>query len=101
VEALRELIIDTLFVFNLSELACIFERHFSCSEDTFWQAIYQRLQTYAQQGHCSQQRLDRMPINQREISTESLITKKLADVEEDHFHHTIDNPFAGLPPLSV
>ncbi|GLQ32863.1 siderophore biosynthesis protein IucA [Litoribrevibacter albus] len=101
VEALRELIIDTLFVFNLSELACVFERHFDVTETSFWQTIYQRLQAYAKQGHCSQSRLDRMPINQREISTESLIAKKLADVEEDHFHHAINNPFAGLPPLSV
>lgn len=101
VEALRELIIDTLFVFNLSELACVLERHFDYSEARFWDTIYQRLQEYAQQGHCSQARLDRMPINQPTIYTESLIKKKLADIEADHFHHQIANPFANKPALTV
>lgn len=101
VEALRELIVDTLFVFNLSELACLCERHFDFSENHFWDLVYQRLQNHAQQGHCSQQRLDRMPINQAQIQTESLIKKKLADIEEDLFHHQINNPFAHQPPLKV
>lgn len=101
VEALRELIIDTLFVFNLSELACVLSQHFDYSEPRFWNLIYQRLQNYAQQGHCSQERLDQMPINQQRIQTESLIKKKLADIEADHFHHRISNPFADHPPLTV
>jgi len=101
VEALRELIIDTLFVFNLSELACLMERHFEFGETDFWTLVYQRLQKYAQQGHCKQSRLDRMPINQLSIRTESLIHKKLADTEADYFHHAISNPFAGMSPLSV
>ena len=101
VEALRELVIDTLFVFNLSELACLMERHFEFGETDFWTLVYQRLQNYAQQGYCEQSRLDRMPINQLSIRTESLINKKLADTEADYFHHAISNPFAGMSPLSV
>jgi siderophore synthetase component len=100
VEALRELVIDTLFVFNLSELACVFERYFHFREDDFWDLVYDRLQHYAQQGHCSQARLDQMPINQDQIFTESLIKKKLADTEADLFHHKVSNPFANKPPLT-
>lgn len=96
VEALRELLVDTLFVFNLADLAVVLEQHYQFSEQQFWQIVQQHFSRYAQADHCSDARLQHMDITAPTIQTESLIRKKLTDGQE--FHHSIHNPLSGTKP---
>jgi siderophore synthetase component len=95
IEALRELAMDTLFVFHLSELADICYRHYNLPEANFWQMLQALLNDYARSGHCSDKRLQRVDYTAPLIRTESLVRKKLrtAPVAEE-YHHLVSNPFA-------
>ena len=75
-EALRELLIDTLFVFNLSDLAVLLEQHYQYSEQHFWQQIYRGFEEYKNSGYTSTERIKQIDICQPLIRTESLIRKK-------------------------
>ena len=96
VEALRELLVDTLFVFNLTDLAVLLEKHYLFSENDFWQLVYQRVKNYNQAGYTDSERIQKIDIFQTEIQTESLIRKKLSKQVGQEFHHFIDNPLASV-----
>lgn len=95
VEALRELLVDTLFVFNLSELAMLMEQHFYYPERAFWKLVHSRIHHYNQAGHTSPERIKQIALNPAQIKTESLLTRKLQDNPQGEFHHAIPNPFYG------
>ena len=95
-EALRELLIDTLFVFNLSEIANLLEREYNYLESDFWQLIDNRLQQYAQGDHTSAQRIAKIDIHQPFIQAEALMQKKLSAQNSGEFHHLIANPLAPM-----
>ncbi|WP_444997301.1 IucA/IucC family protein [Aliikangiella sp. IMCC44359] len=94
VEALRELLVDTLFVFNLADLAVLLEKHYQYPEESFWQLVYQCFKDYQNTGITSQQRITEMNIFQPYIKTESLLDKKFRGNRETEFHHQIENPLA-------
>ena len=94
VEALRELVVDTLFVFNLSDLAMLMERHYQFTENQFWQIIDQRLKNYKTQVHTEAARINAIDIYQQDIQTESLLRKKLSGDSQQEFHHQINNPLS-------
>lgn len=93
VEALRELVMDTLFVFHLSELALLCEEHYGLSEGRFWSLVAECLEGYRHGGHCSQERLDALGYQSPMIQVESLLRKKLC-TGADEYHHRVFNPFA-------
>lgn len=94
VEALRELVVDTLFVFNLTDLAVLLEDHYQYAEAKFWQLVFNSFKKYQAAELTSQARISAMDIFQQNIRTESLLDKKLRGDRETEFHHQIDNPLA-------
>ena len=95
IESLRELLVDTLFVFNLSELAVVLEHHHHYSETDFWQLLKSRLDFYARAGFSDPARIAQIDISAPQIKTESLMRKKLSGEVDREFHHDIDNALAS------
>jgi len=94
VEALRELFVDTLFVFNLADLAVLLEMHYQFPEQQFWQLIFQAFQDYQRAGLTGTARLQKINIFKSDIQTESLLKKKFSEKSSAEFHHAIQNPLA-------
>jgi siderophore synthetase component len=94
VEALRELLVDTLFVFNLTDLAVMLEYHYQFAEKQFWRTVYQAIIAYQNSGLTSPDRLARIEIFKTNINTESLLKKKFDGNRAAEYHHTVDNPLA-------
>ncbi|MGH1542258.1 MAG: IucA/IucC family protein [Arenicella sp.] len=95
VEALRELLVDTLFVYNLSELAIVMEQHYQLPEKQFWSTVGHCLEQYSAANHTAEQRISAIDIYQTKVQTESLLRKKLQPNTEQEFHHYVDNPLAS------
>lgn len=94
-EALRELFVDTVFVYNLTELSTLFALHNYCDETHFWSKVYAAIASYNNSGVTTTARLNKINLFEKSIITESLLKKKLsANKALDEFHHTIDNPLA-------
>ncbi len=94
VEALRELLVDTLFVFNLTDLAVMLEYHYQFAEKQFWRSVYQAIIAYQKSGLTSPDRLAKIEIFKTNINTESLLKKKFDGNRAAEYHHTVDNPLA-------
>ncbi|WP_052481299.1 IucA/IucC family protein [Gilvimarinus agarilyticus] len=93
IEALRELAMDTLFVFHLSELALLLDEHYGLNEARFWAMVSDCLARYREAGHCNTERLDQLGYQAPMINVESLLRKKLcADGQE--YHHRVFNPLS-------
>lgn len=99
-EALRELVIDTLFVFNLSEIAYLLEREYHYPESSLWADVSTQLSLYAQSDTTSQDRIDKVNPFSPMIQTESLLTLKLKPTQNTIISHDIPNALAPLPPNS-
>lgn len=95
VEALRELLVDTLFIFNLTNLAVLLEEQYQFKEHRFWSLVTKCLLRYKQEGHTDEARISQIDIFRKSISTESLITKKLQQDPGKEFHHHVSNPLAN------
>ncbi|WP_375056282.1 IucA/IucC family protein [Zobellella sp. DQSA1] len=89
-ELLRELVMDTLFVFNLSEVSHLLERHCGLPEPHFWSRLATRLEAYAIE-HDLQVRQRALRHNARELYAESLLTRKLSGNRVE-YHHLVSNP---------
>jgi len=93
--ALRELFVDTVFVYNLTELSFLFSKHGYCSESFFWSKVARALRSYKDSGVTDYSRTNRLSLSEPRIITESLLKKKLhASNAHQEFHHTIENPLA-------
>ncbi|MFZ8199813.1 IucA/IucC family protein [Alteromonas portus] len=93
--ALRELFVDTVFVYNLAELSFLFSKHSYCSEGFFWSKVAGAIRSYNDSGITDYSRIDRLGLFEPRIITESLLKKKLhAGNAHEEFHHTIENPLA-------
>lgn len=92
VEALRELLVDTLFVYNLAELAYLLEQQFDYPESCFWLLLDEALSRYADTAKDWSGRLAQLDLYQEQIQTESLLRKKLSGHPNTEFHHSIPNP---------
>jgi siderophore synthetase component len=91
VEALRELVVDTLFVFNLTELSYLLSKEYKFSETAFWHIVDSQLKVYAEAGHTDPTRIAAIPLDTTLIQTESLIKKKISDQRAGEYRHTIPN----------
>ncbi|WP_444942867.1 IucA/IucC family protein [Microbulbifer sp. ZKSA006] len=94
IEALRELLVDTLLVFNLCDLAVLLEDYYQYSEVDFWKSAYLTFKKYQQSGLTAQQRIAQVDLFQPEIKTESLLDKKIRGNRQTEFHHPIRNSLA-------
>ncbi|MCL5974450.1 MAG: rhizobactin siderophore biosynthesis protein RhsF [Gammaproteobacteria bacterium] len=93
VEALRELFVDTLFVYNLAELANLLLQHYNFTEARFWKILQTEINHYHLNQNTDQDRLERLNLQQKIIATESLLTHKLHFPSAAESHHLITNPF--------
>lgn len=93
VEALRELVMDTLFVFQLSELAALCEDYYRLPETRFWALVRTCLARYAGGGHCDPARLEALGYRAPMVQVESLLRKKLCGVQPE-YHHRVFNPLS-------
>ncbi|MBT2690955.1 siderophore biosynthesis protein [Bacillus sp. ISL-47] len=94
IEALRELVMDTLFVFHLTELSFALEEHYGYSESKFW-----RLAGEALAGHlsCYPELIFRNYLLQHTapmIYAESLLKRKVRKEEAGGFRHLVTNSLA-------
>ncbi len=88
-EALRELVMDTLFVFNLTDLSHILSEHYGKAESQFWATVRTRLDTYAAE-HGLQERQALFRPFDSVIRAESLFTRKIRSVSGE-LHHLVPN----------
>lgn len=91
VEALRELVMDTLFVFHLSELAHVCEEHYQLPETQFWAKVDNCLAQYHAGQHCDSTRLSALGHQAPQVQVESLLRKKLCPNGHE-YHHLVANP---------
>ncbi len=94
--ALRELFTDTLFVFNLSELANLLHINFDFNERRFWSLAAQEITKYNYSNLTDSYRIAAIKIHQPNLTAESLLRKKLTVSSQTNFQHSIDN---ALYPL--
>ncbi|HYD67940.1 IucA/IucC family protein [Azospirillum sp.] len=92
VDALRELVMDTLFVYNLTELSHLLAVFHGLPERSFWKQVHDALEGYARR-HDPDGRHWRIGHAAPEILTESLLRGKLLRAR-DELHHTVPNVFA-------
>lgn len=94
-EALRELAMDTLFVFNLSELALLLEAHYQLPEPSFWQRVRRLLARYAEQHPSLAPRVQALGAFRTRITTESLVARLVAADPDTDYRHTVTNTLAA------
>ncbi|MDP9836557.1 siderophore synthetase component [Neorhizobium huautlense] len=91
-DSLRELVADTLFVYNLAEIAHLLEHVYQLPEKSFWQRVEAILSAYATE-HDAADRMAALGYDRPDVLTESLLTRKLL-AREPEYHHTVPNVFA-------
>ncbi|MFJ6266583.1 IucA/IucC family protein [Lysinibacillus xylanilyticus] len=94
VEALRELVMDTLFVFHLSELSYLLEEHCGFAETRFWNLVREGIQMHFERFPSLCSRNEQLQHTSTHIYVESLLTKKLQNQEEGNFRHIVSNTLA-------
>lgn len=99
VDPLRELVMDTLFVFNLTDVSDLLALRYGLPEEAFWRRVHERLEAHARR-HGLEERHRRVGHAAPEILTESLLRGKLLRAREE-IHHTVPNIFARFAPGSI
>lgn len=89
-EALRELVMDTLFIYNLAELSSLLNKHYGVAEGLFWRRIRWFLDKHVA-DHKLQARQALFEPFAPQIATESLMTLKL-NGGKGVFRHVVSNP---------
>lgn len=91
-EDLRHLFMDTVCVFNLTEISFLLQRLVGFGEDEFWACAREHLQKYRESGVTDPARIDRIGSDRAEIVVESLLTKTIKRGDTlDYFEHTVRN----------
>ncbi|MEI5906003.1 IucA/IucC family protein [Bacillus spongiae] len=93
VEGLRELIMDTLFVFHLSELSFLMEEQYGYREEKFWHLLNEKMEQHVERFPSITTRLLKLQHTSSSIYVESLLKKKLAHDDEASFRHSVQNVF--------
>ncbi|KJV10554.1 rhizobactin siderophore biosynthesis protein RhsF, partial [Elstera litoralis] len=93
-EALRELVMDTLFIYNLTDLSDLLALAFGLPEMEFWGRVQRCLEGYARR-ETPGARLAALGTQAPEILTESLMREKLLRTEGE-LHHAVPNILADL-----
>ncbi|MBM6618938.1 IucA/IucC family protein [Bacillus suaedaesalsae] len=95
IEALRELLMDTLFVFNLSEFMMLIEHYYGVSESNQLSMVDSAIESHLARFPEMRRRHAAIGYKKGNIYAESLLAKKLHR-EKGEFRHVISNPFATL-----
>ncbi|UHC19828.1 AMP-binding protein [Methylobacterium currus] len=96
---LAELVTDSLFVFNLSEVTHLLARRHGLDESGFWDGLGRRLRRHAAE-HRLTDRLARLDVEAPRLRVEALLARKLG-LAEARFGHLVPNALFPSPlPLS-
>ncbi|MFB9949079.1 IucA/IucC family protein [Rhizobium puerariae] len=95
-DSLRELVMDTLFIYNLSEISHLIDIYYDLPESRFWRRVESLLATHAQE-HGVQHRQTQLGHARPFMLTESLITRKLLALKPE-YHHEVPNALAARTP---
>ncbi|MBX2808865.1 MAG: hypothetical protein KTR20_09580 [Cellvibrionaceae bacterium] len=90
--ALRELFMDTVYVFNLADLAFLVATFYNFSDQAFWQVVNDQLAAYAAADITDKKRLQQIGADSKQIVVESLLTKKISGGDIlDYYQHRVSN----------
>lgn len=92
-DSLRELVVDTLFIYNLSEITHLIEETYGHPEAAIWNRVDDLLQAYARE-HGAVKRMEALGYDKPTVLTESLLTRKLL-AREPEYHHLITNTLSN------
>jgi 3,4-dihydroxybenzoyl-citryl-spermidine/N-citryl-spermidine--spermidine ligase len=92
VEALRELIMDTLFVFHLSELSHLIEEQYGYNEENFWKKVSTAIDKHMERFPALVPRNEQLEHSKKQIYVESLLTRKIKN-QEGSYRHLVRNIF--------
>jgi siderophore synthetase component len=84
-EALGELTVDCLFIYNLSEVSYLMQECYGLPEEHFWLRVRNRLNSYAA-VHGLEARAAQVRPMAETLVTESLLSRKLYPARSDHSH---------------
>jgi 3,4-dihydroxybenzoyl-citryl-spermidine/N-citryl-spermidine--spermidine ligase len=91
VEELRELFTDSLFVFNLCELAALLCEHYAVPEPRFW-ALVRAVLHDCPSDDATARRGALLNLDAPRVRVESLLERRLHGSSESRFHHLVPNP---------
>ncbi|MCZ8158346.1 MAG: rhizobactin siderophore biosynthesis protein RhsF [Rhizobiaceae bacterium] len=94
---LRELVMDCLFIYCLTEVSLLIETAYGLSEQAFWDLVSELLDSYGEH-YPDKARLQLFAHDSMEISTESLLSRKLFR-DRSLYRHRVPNPL-GLKERS-
>lgn len=98
-EYLRELFMDTVYVFNLTELAFKLNKFHEFSETTFWKMVKDKLNHYEKSNITVPERIKRINANKDQVVVESLLHKKIKGGGFlDFYEHQVTNTLAKKQP---
>lgn len=95
IEALRELVMDTLFVFHLSELSYVIEEKGGYRENLFWDQVKAAISNHLEKYPKLQERHEKIQYLKPGIAVESLFTKKVQSSRKE-YRHFVKNFFNQL-----
>jgi siderophore synthetase component len=90
-EELRELFTDSLFVFNLCELATLLFEHYAVPEQRFW-TLARAVLHDCPSDDATAQRGALLHLDAPRVRVESLLERRLHGASESRFHHLVPNP---------
>jgi siderophore synthetase component len=90
-EALRELVMDTLFVFHLTELSHCLEEHYQYDEEKFWEQVKSAINEHISLFPNLLLRHSLLQSDAPYIQAESLVKKKFIKGEEEVRHYVYNS----------
>ncbi|MBE1277751.1 IucA/IucC family protein [Enterovibrio baiacu] len=93
IELLRELVMDTLFIYNLADVSHLISTFYPLPEHEFWRRVSRKLDDYEKSHPELAERLSLLGYRAPDILTESLMTRKLK-ASSAECHHLIPNPLS-------
>ena len=93
IELLRELVMDTLFIYNLADVSHLISTFYPLPEHEFWRRVSRKLDEYETNHPELADRLSLLGYRAPDILTESLMTRKLK-ASSAECHHRIPNPLS-------
>ncbi len=92
IESLLELFIDTVFIYNLSELSFLLERTKYYSDFKFWSRVKKSLDDYESLEITPSDRIKKIDAFKPSVLVESLLTKKIKNGDPlEYYSHTVHN----------
>ncbi len=96
VESLRQLYVDTVYVFNLADVSFLLARFHGFTETEFWNLVRAKLDAYAASGVTEPSRIARLEADKPDIIVESLLTKTIhRGGTLDYYEHEVRNTLHG------